>query len=43
MLVGQAIAIEGDGGTRAHLDGEPFGTLPLDIRIAPGSLVVAAA
>ncbi|HUF07139.1 MAG TPA: diacylglycerol kinase family protein [Candidatus Binatia bacterium] len=43
MLAGQTIAIEGDGATRAHLDGEPFGTLPLDIRIVPSSLVVAAA
>lgn len=43
MLAGQTIAIEGDGGTRAHLDGEPFGALPLDIRIVPRSLVVAVA
>ncbi|HUF07218.1 MAG TPA: diacylglycerol kinase family protein [Candidatus Binatia bacterium] len=42
MLAGRTIEIDGDGGTRAHLDGEPFGTLPLDVRIEPRSLVVAA-
>jgi diacylglycerol kinase (ATP) len=37
----QTIRIEGDSSALIHLDGEPFGTLPLDVRIAPGVLSVA--
>jgi diacylglycerol kinase (ATP) len=36
------IEVEGSGSTRVHLDGEPFGTLPLAISISPGALEVAA-
>jgi diacylglycerol kinase (ATP) len=35
------IEISGEGTTHAHLDGEPFGTLPLRVEIKPGSLEVA--
>lgn len=41
MHTAQTIRIEGDRSTLIHLDGEPFGTLPLDVRIAPGVLSVA--
>jgi diacylglycerol kinase (ATP) len=37
----RTIHIEGDPATLTHLDGEPFGTLPLEVRIAPGVLSVA--
>ena len=33
--------ISGEGTTHVHLDGEPFGTLPLRVEIRPGSLEVA--
>ncbi|HET8776160.1 MAG TPA: diacylglycerol kinase family protein [Candidatus Limnocylindria bacterium] len=38
-----AVAIEVDGGsaTRVHLDGEPFGSLPLTIAITPRAIEVA--
>ena len=36
-----SVAIEGDPGTLVHLDGEPFGGLPLRIELAPGRLLVA--
>ncbi len=35
------IRVEGDSSTLVHLDGEPFGTLPLRVRIAPRVLSVA--
>jgi diacylglycerol kinase (ATP) len=34
--------IEGEPGTRVHLDGEPLGGLPVDVRIRPSALRVAA-
>lgn len=37
----QTMRIDGDPSALIHLDGEPFGTLPLDVRIAPGVLSVA--
>jgi diacylglycerol kinase (ATP) len=37
------VTIEGDPGTRVHLDGEPFGTLPLTVEIRPAALRVALA
>ena len=37
------LAIEGVAATHAHLDGEPFGAIPLRVRIAPRALRVAAA
>lgn len=41
MHAGSVLAIEGDPGTRIHLDGEPFGTLPLRIVLAHGVMRVA--
>jgi diacylglycerol kinase (ATP) len=36
------VEIEGDGATHSHLDGEPFGSIPLRVEIHPGLLEVAA-
>lgn len=36
-----AVRIEGDPRTRAHLDGEPFGSVPVDISLLPGAVGVA--
>jgi len=35
------VEVSGDGLTHAHLDGEPFGTLPLNVEVHPGVLEVA--
>ncbi len=35
------IGVEGGATTRIHLDGEPFGTLPLVAQVHPGRLSVA--
>ncbi|HUH17360.1 MAG TPA: diacylglycerol kinase family protein [Methylomirabilota bacterium] len=42
MLSGRQIEVEGDEETRIHLDGEPWGGLPMRIRVEPSALVVAA-
>lgn len=42
MARARTLRIEGDGATRAHLDGEPFGRLPLTVELHPGRLTVAA-
>lgn len=42
MHAGRAIEVDGDRGTRIHLDGEPFGSLPLRVSIVPAALEVAA-
>lgn len=42
MQVGREIVVEGDAATRVHLDGEPFGSLPLRFSIHAGALEVAA-
>ena len=42
MHTAQTVRIEGDPATLAHLDGEPFGRLPLQVQIVPGVLSVAA-
>jgi YegS/Rv2252/BmrU family lipid kinase len=34
--------IEGPPGTRVHLDGEPLGMLPVEVRVRPAALQVAA-
>jgi diacylglycerol kinase (ATP) len=39
----RSVEVDGDGRTRAHLDGEPFGSLPLRVEVRPGALEVAAA
>ena len=36
------LRIEGEPGTRVHLDGEPFGMLPVDIAVKEGAVAVAA-
>jgi diacylglycerol kinase (ATP) len=36
------VEIEGDGETHSHLDGEPFGSIPLRVEVHPGVLEVAA-
>lgn len=41
MLRGQTVTVEGDAMTRVHLDGEPFGTLPLRVSMHRGVLNVA--
>jgi diacylglycerol kinase family enzyme len=35
------VLIEGDTGTRVHLDGEPFGNVPVEITLRPGAVRVA--
>lgn len=42
MAGGRAIEIAGDAETLVHLDGEPFGRLPLTVRLHQGALLVAA-
>ena len=37
------VEVSGEGTTHVHLDGEPFGTLPLRVEIRSGSLEVAVA
>jgi diacylglycerol kinase (ATP) len=37
----QELRIEGDHGTRVHLDGEPFGELPVDITLIGNAVAVA--
>jgi diacylglycerol kinase family enzyme len=39
----RGLRIEGDGQTRVHLDGEPFGGLPLEVSVLPGAVSVAVA
>lgn len=41
LLRGRSIDVDGDGATRVHLDGEPFGSLPLRVSVVPGALRVA--
>jgi len=40
-VVARSLLVEGDGGTRVHLDGEPFGGLPLEVVLEPAALSVA--
>jgi diacylglycerol kinase (ATP) len=39
----RGLRIEGGGETRVHLDGEPFGRLPVDVSVLPGAVSVAVA
>jgi diacylglycerol kinase (ATP) len=41
MARGREVVIEGDAGTLVHLDGEPFGSLPLRVTLHPARLTVA--
>jgi diacylglycerol kinase (ATP) len=42
MYAGAALRIDGDGATRIHLDGEPFGSLPLEVTLRNAAVRVAA-
>jgi diacylglycerol kinase (ATP) len=42
MRSGTIVEAEGDGDTRIHLDGEPFGALPLQVTISHRALAVAS-
>lgn len=42
MRTARRLEINGDPGTRIHLDGEPFGGLPLTVSIAPAAVEIAA-
>jgi len=42
MLRGRSVSIDGDRATLVHLDGEPFGHLPLRVDLHPARLLVAA-
>lgn len=37
----RSLLIEGDTGTKVHLDGEPFGNVPVEISLRPGAVRVA--
>ncbi|MGZ6300078.1 MAG: diacylglycerol/lipid kinase family protein [Candidatus Limnocylindria bacterium] len=39
----RTVRIEGDPATRVHLDGEPFGNVPVEITLLPGAVSVAVA
>jgi diacylglycerol kinase (ATP) len=39
----RGLRIEGDGTTRVHLDGEPFGNVPVEVTLLPGAVSVAVA
>jgi diacylglycerol kinase (ATP) len=41
-VVARSVTIEGDSETRVHLDGEPFGGLPLEVTLHPAALAVSA-
>ena len=41
FLRARSIRFEGDDGTLVHLDGEPFGRLPVTVDVIPGALHVA--
>jgi diacylglycerol kinase (ATP) len=43
MRTARTIQLDGDGAARIHLDGEPFGGLPLRVRIEPARIAVAVA
>ena len=40
---GGTVTVDGEPETRIHLDGEPFGSLPLRVALTPGALDVAVA
>jgi len=42
MARGRTIEVDGDPGTLTHLDGEPFGSLPLAVRLRPAAIAVAS-
>jgi len=42
MHRGSSVGIAGDAATLVHLDGEPFGGLPVQVELHPGRIIVAA-
>jgi diacylglycerol kinase (ATP) len=42
MHRGRSVAVAGDAATLVHLDGEPFGGLPLQVELHPGRITVAS-
>jgi diacylglycerol kinase (ATP) len=42
LFRGRSIEVDGDTATRVHLDGEPFGSLPLRVSVSAGALEVGA-
>jgi diacylglycerol kinase (ATP) len=42
LVRARSLSIEGDARTLVHLDGEPFGTLPLTVELHRDRLLVAA-
>jgi YegS/Rv2252/BmrU family lipid kinase len=43
MLRARRVRVDGGGEALAHLDGEPFGSLPVEIEVVPGAVDVAVA
>lgn len=41
-MTGRTVEVDGDATTRIHLDGEPFGSLPLRVSLVAGPLYIAA-
>lgn len=41
-FTGRTVEVDGDAATRVHLDGEPFGSLPLRVALVHGALHIAA-
>jgi diacylglycerol kinase family enzyme len=39
----RSVRIDGDAGTLVHLDGEPFGGLPVTVHLQPAALHVTTA
>jgi YegS/Rv2252/BmrU family lipid kinase len=39
----RTVRIEGDPQTRVHLDGEPFGSVPVEVTLLPGAVRIAVA
>jgi diacylglycerol kinase (ATP) len=37
----RTVRIDGDGTTRVHLDGEPFGNVPVEVTLLPGAVNIA--
>jgi len=41
IVQARTVRIEGDASTRVHLDGEPFGKVPVEVTLLPGAVSVA--
>jgi YegS/Rv2252/BmrU family lipid kinase len=42
IVPARSLRIEGDDATRVHLDGEPFGNVPVEVTLMPGAIRIAA-